>query len=164
MCLLLVETLHFRWYSANSNLSILFIMLADVMHVKECHCVHMKAAYSLIKLGSSSGSNLSPFSLLPHPRDQGTTHKCLRFSPASPPTFLTWPRCGITGVKHCMISLHFLRNYSASWSLLLYIPKTSIHFHYFSQKQLFHEYCGLEPWILNEWRRKMTLQGTMRLI
>jgi hypothetical protein len=59
-------------------------------------------------------------------------------SPATPPTFLTWPRHGITGVtvltvragyryytfqKHCMIWLHFIRNGSAGGSLLLYIPK-----------------------------------------
>jgi hypothetical protein len=77
------------------------------------------------KLGSGSGSRSSPSSLLPHPRDQCTTHKCIPFSPTASLTFLTFPRCGIMGVtvltvgagyryytfkKHCIISLHFLRN------------------------------------------------------
>jgi hypothetical protein len=53
---------------------------------------------------------------------------------ADPLTFLTWltvltVRAGyryFTFQKHCMSSLHFLRNSSAGRSLLLYIPKTSI--------------------------------------
>jgi hypothetical protein len=66
----------------------------------------------------------------------------------SAPPLYQWPRCGITGVtiltvqagygyctfqKYGMISLHFLRNDSAGASLLLYISKTSIYFHHFSQ-------------------------------
>jgi hypothetical protein len=84
----------------------------------------MKAACTLVKLGSGLGSHSSPSSLLPHSCDQWMTHKCLPFVPAPPPTFLTWPRCGITGAtvptvqagyryykfqKCHVISLHFLR-------------------------------------------------------
>jgi hypothetical protein len=108
------------------------------MHVKEWHCVPAKAACTLIKHDSGLGSCLSLSSLLSHPCDQCTTHKCLPFSPTTPPTFLTWPRRGDTGVTvlrvwagysyytfhtHCMISLHFLRNDSVVRSLLLYTPK-----------------------------------------
>jgi hypothetical protein len=129
--------------------NILFITLASVMRIKEWHRVHVKAACTLMKLGSRSGSRSSPSLLLPHPRDQHTTHKCLPFSPVSPPTFLTWLRHGIMGVsvltvwahyhyytfqKHHLISSHFLSNNSADGSLLLYIPRTSIYFHCFSQK------------------------------
>jgi hypothetical protein len=61
-------------------------------------CVHVKAARTSIKLGSGSGSHSSPSSLLPYPRDQCTTHKCLPLSPTAPPTLLTWPSHGIMGV------------------------------------------------------------------
>jgi hypothetical protein len=40
-------------------------------------------------------------------------------------------RC-YTFQKYRVISLHFLGNDSAGRLLLLYIPKTSIYFHYFS--------------------------------
>jgi hypothetical protein len=148
-------------------------VLAIVVCVKEWHHVHVKAGCTLMKLGSGSGSQLSPSSLLPH---QCTTHKCLAFSPTTQPTFLTWPKRNVTGVmaltirvgyhyytfqKHHVISLHFLRNGSEGRSLLLYIPKTSIYFHYFSQKRSFHEYCESGPRILNDWRRKMTLRETI---
>jgi hypothetical protein len=131
-------------------------MLVDVVYLKEWRGVHVKAACTSINLSSGS-SCLSPSSLLPHLRNQRTTHKCLPFSPAIPPTFLTWPRCDVTGIKvhtvwagyhyytfqkHRLIPLHFLRNDSAGRSLLLYIPKTSIYFHYFSQTCSFCEYYG----------------------
>jgi hypothetical protein len=70
-----------------------------------CRCAHKrmascnaKTACTLIKLDSGLGSCSSPSSLLPHPRDQCATHKCLPFSPTAPPIFLTWLRCGIMGV------------------------------------------------------------------
>jgi hypothetical protein len=129
-------------------------MLANVVREKEWHCIHTEAVCTLIKLGSCSGLHPSPSSLLPHLRDQHATHNCLPFSLAVPLLILTWPRRGITGVtaltvragyryytfqERCVISLHFLRNNSACWSLLLYIPKTSICIHYFSQKRSLHE-------------------------
>jgi hypothetical protein len=113
-------------------------MLADV-HIKDWHRAHMKAVRRSIKPGSVSGPCSSHSSLLPHLCDQHTTHKCLPFSPATP-TFLTWPRRGVTGVmvltvragysyythqKHSTISRHFLSNNSVGRSLLLYIPITS---------------------------------------
>jgi hypothetical protein len=36
--------------------------------------------------------------LLPHPCNQCTTHQCLPFITAAPPTLLTWPRWGVTAV------------------------------------------------------------------
>jgi len=50
------------------------------------------------KLGSGLGSRSSPSSLLPHPCNQCTTHRCLPFTPAAPPTFLTWLRQGVMAV------------------------------------------------------------------
>jgi hypothetical protein len=126
------------------------------VHIKKWHYVHAKAEFIWIK-GSGSGSCLSPSSLIPHPRDQGTTQKYLLFNPATPPTFLSWPRHGVMAVtvltveagccycpfrKHCMISLHFLRNYSAGRLLLLSILKTSVYFRYFSQKRSFVNNVG----------------------
>jgi hypothetical protein len=74
----------------------------------------------------------------PTPSRSTTTHKCLPFSPASPPTLLTWSGCGVKGVtvltaragyryytfqEYRIISLHFLRNDQAGRSLLLYCNK-----------------------------------------
>jgi hypothetical protein len=114
-----------------------FTTLTDVVHIKEWYYVHVKAACTLIKLGSGSGSCSSHSSLLPLRHNQCTTHKCLPVSPAAPPIFLTWPKHGVTGVmvlivqagchyytfQNCsVISLHFLRDIVGG-SLLLYIPK-----------------------------------------
>jgi hypothetical protein len=139
------------------------------MCIKEWHRVHVKAACISIKLGSVSGSCSSPPSLLPHPRDQRTTHKCHPFSPAAPPKFFTWLRCGImcllvlivwagyryyTFQKNYMISLHFLRNDSVGWSLLPYISKTSVYFHYFFSETiiLWIFWVGTEitEWLMRE--------------
>jgi hypothetical protein len=78
-------------------LNILSIKLADV-RINEWNRVHAKAVCTSIKLGSGLGLGSPPCSLLPHPHNQRTTHKCLPFSPATPPTFHTWLRHGIMGV------------------------------------------------------------------
>jgi hypothetical protein len=69
--------------------------------VKEQHHLSAKVACTSIKLCSGSGSRYSNSSPLPHPHphNQRPTHKCLPFSHATPTTFLTWPRHGITGVN-----------------------------------------------------------------
>jgi hypothetical protein len=150
----------------------LFITLADDVCIRDWHHVHVKAVRTSINLGCGSGLCWSSSLLLPHPRNHCATHKCLPFSPASPTTFFTCPRRGITGVavlrvqagfhyytfqKHLVISLHFLRNDSAGISLLLFIPKNII-------KWSFRVYRVSGPRILNDWRGKATLWGTMHLI
>jgi hypothetical protein len=101
----------------------------------ERHYVNGKAACTLVKLGSGylviyvsgSGSSLSPSSLPPHPRHQCITHKCLPFSPTSPPTFLTWLRRGDKG------------RYDKAQ--VLHIPKTSRGFVKFSEMTVHLDHC-----------------------
>jgi hypothetical protein len=133
------------------------------------HCVHAaltisKAVCALIKFGSGSSSLRFPSSLLSHLHDQYTTYWCLPFTSAAPPTLLTWPRRGITAVilltgmgrllllhfqNNHVISLHFLRNNSVGRSVLLYIPRTSLHLHNFLRNDHTRNIVGqdLEFWI-----------------
>jgi hypothetical protein len=143
------QTLRFRWnntkhYVSDETTPILTSKYS-VHHAHRC-CAHKgmtlytcKSSVHFDKTWLWFRFTLSSSSVLPRLHDQCTNHKCLPFSPFSPPTFLIWLRCGVTGItvrtvwagchyytfqKHCVISLHFLRNDSADRSLLLYIPKT----------------------------------------
>jgi hypothetical protein len=108
--------------------NILFIMFADDVCTKERHCIHMKAACTLIKLSSGLVSRLSPSSLLPHSRKQCTTHKCLPFIPASPPTFLTWLRHSVTGIMVLTVwaGYHYYTFLKHKFKLLLFFSKTIV--------------------------------------
>jgi hypothetical protein len=79
--------------------------------------------------------HISTASLIPHPRDQHTTHWCLPFTSTPYPTFRTSLKLGVMAVMVLLnvgrlpflyISLLFLRNDNVGGSLLLYIQKTSL--------------------------------------
>jgi hypothetical protein len=147
------------------------------------HCVHealivLKAACTLIKLGSGLCTCSSPSSLAPHPCDQHTTHWCLPFTPAAPPTFLTWLRQGITAVtvltsmgkftaavlvKNITCFHYFFSNDSAGRSATVH-SKHMVLLLFFSQKWSFQEYFGSGPRILNNWCRNMALRGMIHPI
>jgi hypothetical protein len=136
-----------------------------VSGLKHANLHHVHAALTVskvvcgsIKLGCGLGSHSSPSSL-PPPCDQHTTLRCLPFTPATPLTFFTWQRPGVTAVlvltstgsycyytlqNHHVFSLLFLRNNNVGRTPLLYIPKTPLYFcFFFYQKQPFQEYCGV---------------------
>jgi len=121
-----------------------------VSGLKHANLHHVHAALTVskvvcgsIKLGCGLGSHSSPSSL-PPPCDQHTTLRCLPFTPL---TFLTWLRPGVTAVmvltstgrllllyisKTSRDFTAFLRNVFEGGSLLLYVPKMSPYFCYFS--------------------------------